>query len=100
MKVKPNSGWKEIPIGGVIEEAGCADEYVTGTWRTYKPVWNKDKCIHCYRCFIYCPDSSVKVKEGKVVGIDYNHCKGCGICAKHCPPKVHAIDMVLDEGEE
>jgi len=99
MKVTPKSCWQDIPIGGVIEEAGCADEYVTGTWRTYKPIWHDEKCIQCLRCWIYCPDSSIVAEDGKIVGIDYNHCKGCGICAKHCPPKADAIDMVL-EGEE
>lgn len=33
----------------------------------------------------YCPDSSLPVAEGKLAGIDYLHCKGCGICAQVCP---------------
>ncbi len=89
-------GWKDIPIGGAIVEAGNADKYETGSWRTYKPVWNSEKCIHCLRCWIFCPDSSIKVENSKIVGIDYKHCKGCGICSRECPPKVHAIDMELD----
>jgi pyruvate ferredoxin oxidoreductase delta subunit len=36
------------------------------------------------------------VKDGKVVGIDLDHCKGCGICAEVCPPKVQAIKMVQE----
>lgn len=99
MKVKPDSTWKELPIGGVIDEGGTAEEYKTGGWRAFRPVWSSEKCINCLRCWIHCPDTSILVKEGKVVGIDYEHCKGCGICASVCPPKVSAIQMVK-EGEE
>jgi len=90
-------GWKEIPIGGVIEKAGNAADYETGSWRTYRPVRDMDKCISCLRCWIYCPDSAVIVKDGKVQKeYDLEHCKGCGICAYECPPKVKAITMVLE----
>jgi pyruvate ferredoxin oxidoreductase delta subunit len=41
-------------------------------------------------CWVYCPDSAVIVKDGKVQGFDYDHCKGCGICAHECPVKVEA----------
>ncbi len=80
-------GWKEIPIGGLITKAGNAEEYKTGDWRTFRPVRDESKCIHCMFCWVYCPDSSVLVKEGKMVGFDYDHCKGCGICASVCPKK-------------
>ena len=89
-------GWKEIPIGGLILEAGNAEEYETGSWRTYRPVIDYDKCIHCMQCWIYCPDSAILVEDGKHVGFDLEHCKGCGICAVECPPKVRAIEMVLE----
>ena len=35
------------------------------------------------------------VDDGKLVGIDYHHCKGCGICAQECP--CGAIDMVGED---
>ncbi|HHY33036.1 MAG TPA: hypothetical protein GX515_08500 [Firmicutes bacterium] len=87
-------GWKDVPIGGLILEAGSADKYETGDWRTYRPVWDEAKCRHCMTCWIYCPDSSILVREGKMIGIDYKHCKGCGICAHECPAK--CIDMRLE----
>ncbi len=31
------AGWREIPIGGKIVEAGNAVEYETGTWRAAGP---------------------------------------------------------------
>lgn len=86
-------GWKEIPIGGLITEAGNSEKYETGSWRSFRPVWDKEKCINCLRCWILCPDSAIKVEDGKVKGINLFHCKGCGICAKECPEKVKAITM-------
>ena len=39
-----------------------------------------------------CPDSSIPVDaDGKRTDFDYDHCKGCGICAEVCPFK--AIEM-------
>jgi pyruvate ferredoxin oxidoreductase delta subunit len=45
---------------------------------------------------VACPDSSVRLSEGKVTGIDYEHCKGCGICAFECPTDPKAIEMKLE----
>ncbi len=87
-------GWKDVPAGGLMLEAGSAERYETGDWRTYRPVWDRDKCKHCMICWVYCPDSSIIVRDGKMVCIDYKHCKGCGICAHECPVK--CIDMKLE----
>ena len=86
--------WHELPKGGLMVEPGSAERYKTGDWRTERPIWNAEKCISCMICWMYCPDSSIKVEDGKVVGIDYDHCKGCGICAEECPAK--AINMVRE----
>jgi len=88
--------WKEMPIAGIIVEAGNSHQYETGDWRTYRPVHLEQQCTHCLRCWILCPDSAVLVRDGKMVGFDYDHCKGCGVCARECPPKCHAIEMILD----
>jgi pyruvate ferredoxin oxidoreductase delta subunit len=84
-------GWKDITRGGVIREKGNAMEYDTGSWRTFRPVVDPSKCINCMFCWIFCPESSVTVKDDKMAGFDLKHCKGCGICAKECPKK--AIEM-------
>ena len=89
--------WRQLPQGDLILEKGTAIKYMTGDWRSNKPIWDKEKCINCLSCWIYCPDSSVLIEDSKMVGIDYDHCKGCGICARVCPEKVGAIDMVLEE---
>ncbi|MGQ9631558.1 MAG: 4Fe-4S dicluster domain-containing protein [bacterium] len=90
---KPGTGWKELPPGGTIVKAGNAREYYTGGWRTERPKLDPEKCTNCLTCWIYCPDSAIIVKEGKVY-FDYDICKGCGICANVCPPKIQAIAMV------
>jgi len=87
-------GWKELPIGGVIPKGGTSHEYVTGGWRTFRPVLDREKCTNCLICWVYCPDSSILVDEGKHGGFDLQHCKGCGICAEECPTKIKAITMV------
>ncbi len=89
-----NPGYKEIPIGGLIIDAGNAIEYETGEWRTYRPQVDQTKCIHCLQCWLFCPDMSIIAEDEKMVGYDYRHCKGCGICARICPVK--AIRMILD----
>ena len=90
--MKQAKGWKEIPEAGLIVEAGNAREYNTGSWRAFRPIRDKEKCIDCLICWIYCPDSSIIVKDDKIAEIDLDHCKGCGICAKECPKD--AIKMV------
>lgn len=89
-------GWRGLPLGGVIPEAGNSDEYDTGDWRVRRPVIEFGRCTHCMFCWLYCPDASVQVKDSKVVSIDLRHCKGCGICAETCPRK--CITM-MDEGK-
>jgi len=89
-------GWKDLPEGGMIVEAGNAAMYNTGAWRSDRPVWIKDNCIQCLFCWIYCPDCSVTVKDGQRGEFDLLHCKGCGICALECPAKEKAIVMLTE----
>jgi pyruvate ferredoxin oxidoreductase delta subunit len=84
--------WKELPIGGVITDVGNSVEYKTGDWRSYRPIWDENKCNNCKVCWVYCPDGSIVIKNGVMTGIDLDHCKGCGICAYECPQK--AIKMM------
>jgi pyruvate ferredoxin oxidoreductase delta subunit len=94
-------GWKTIPIGGMILEAGNAVEYNTGDWRAFRPVFGEAECIHCFTCWLYCPDSSILVdpENEKMVGFDLDHCKGCGICASVCPVNLRVIKKADEELE-
>ena len=80
--------------GAVIDEPGNSRRNKTGTWRTDRPVINKEKCTACGICWIVCPDNS-PFRKGKVFDINYDYCKGCLICMKECPFK--AIDSVDEE---
>jgi len=84
--------YKEFPPAAVIPEAGNSHYYVTGGWRSERPWRDDGKCTQCLLCWIVCPDTSIVVKDEKVVDFDLDHCKGCGICAQVCP--VDAIEMV------
>lgn len=108
-----NKGWNELVIGaacysfeGEIDhtvvnvqpenrpnaETNSINKYV-GDWRVVKPVWNVDLCIDCQNCWLYCPDTSIISRDKEMVGIDYNHCKGCGICSEVCPTNPKSLVM-------
>jgi pyruvate ferredoxin oxidoreductase delta subunit len=83
-KEEKKPGWKELPPGAVVTEPGSSRKYKTGDWRAFKPVVEGDKCVNCLLCWVYCPDAAI-VRNEKGVEINYDYCKGCGICAKECP---------------
>jgi len=85
--------WKKIPLAGIITEP-TGPRYKTGNWRALRPVIDQQKCIKCLLCWVYCPEPSIIRKEDDSVEIDYDFCKGCGICADVCPVK--AIEMVRE----
>jgi len=87
-------GWKSLPMGAVVTEPGSSVKYKTGDWRAFKPLVDKTKCVNCLLCWIYCPDSAI-IRREKWVEVNYEHCKGCGICAHECPTK--AIEMVEEQ---
>ncbi|MCX8117132.1 MAG: 4Fe-4S binding protein [Desulfobacterota bacterium] len=85
-------GWRELPMRGLILEAGNSVGYETGSWRALRPLIDPERCSHCMLCWLFCPDGSIRVEEGRVVGVHLGYCKGCAICAEECPRQ--AIAMV------
>jgi 2-oxoacid:acceptor oxidoreductase delta subunit (pyruvate/2-ketoisovalerate family) len=92
-------GWREIPIGGMILDAGNAVQYRTGGWRAFRPVRGEADCTHCFQCWLFCPDSSILVdtENARMIGFDLEHCKGCGICAAVCPVNSKVMRKAADE---
>ena len=78
--------WEDLKPGGIFDPATSINNK-TGSWRSSKPVWKSDKCIHCALCSYYCPEDSIPYKDGKRTETDFDYCKGCGICANICPVK-------------
>ncbi len=49
--------------------------------------FNCGTCILCDNCLNFCPDVAVFRRNGSYpfYEINYDYCKGCGICAEECP---------------
>jgi 2-oxoacid:acceptor oxidoreductase gamma subunit (pyruvate/2-ketoisovalerate family) len=62
-----------------------------------------DRCLHCGDCYLcgncfnFCPDAAILVDDRGRIRIDYDYCKGCGICVEECP--CSAIEFKLSEAE-
>ncbi|MEM4663021.1 MAG: pyruvate synthase subunit PorD [Candidatus Diapherotrites archaeon] len=77
----------KFTIGAVIREPGSTIKNKTGGWRSFRPIIDKNKCVKCGTCWAFCPDNSIKKNSDGTFSIDYEYCKGCGICANECPLK-------------
>ncbi len=64
-------------------------------WRNERPVLDMERCVHCLQCYLYCPDGVIKKTDTNELTIDYDYCKGCGICSKIC--KKQAITMEAED---
>ena len=68
------------------------------SWRVLKPVYNADVCIDCQNCWVWCPDTSIISRDKQMLGIDYDHCKGCGVCVEVCPTNPKSL-LMFDTNE-
>ncbi len=55
-------------------------------------------CLHCDVCMTFCPDVAISKDEAGEYVIDYDHCKGCGICVNECPRE--AMELVPEVPRE
>ena len=87
---EPSFGYLQAPIGGVILEAGNSIVKDLSTSRVgFVPELLLEKCVHCGLCDIVCPDLCMVWDENadgvRLLGIDYQYCKGCLKCTEVCP---------------
>jgi pyruvate ferredoxin oxidoreductase gamma subunit len=99
---RPAPRWIDLALDSTsvatptIQRARTSQAVKTGLWRTRRPVIQPDRCGRCWWiCSAYCPDGAINVErdgERERPSIDYEHCKGCLICASTCP--WHAIASI------
>lgn len=85
--------------------AGVFDEVVAGLDETNalfeaRRCLSCGNCLHCDNCYGVCPDNAViklgpdgssgtdrssGTEPGRLYEINYDYCKGCGICVAECP---------------
>ena len=105
-------GWHEVTQGsilpsfegdasGIVHKKAEERSYsnfnsytaTVASWRVKKPVFNIDVCIDCQNCWVWCPDSSILSRDKQMLGIDYDHCKGCEVCVEVCPTNPKSLLM-------
>jgi 2-oxoacid:acceptor oxidoreductase delta subunit (pyruvate/2-ketoisovalerate family) len=52
-------------------------------------------CNGCDTCWLYCPDVSIRRLDHEGYEINYEFCKGCGVCAEECPREAIAVEEEL-----
>ena len=87
--------WKDVEIGAIATEPGNAAQYQTGAWRSQRPTYDFTKCIKCGICQLFCPEGCIEQNKEGYFEANLYYCKGCGICARECWPRV--ITMVEEE---
>ena len=81
---RASSTLRDIKVGCVLLEEGKAKPFERGTKPTLVPVWDKNMCVRCGLCYIFCPDAAIKRGDDGYYEAHLDYCKGCGICHREC----------------
>ena len=109
----------ELPVSAFLDKAngvfpGGSTKYEKRGIAENIPCWSKENCIQCNQCAFVCPHAVIRPyllnnndnfidatpslfpKDMKyAIGISYEDCTGCGLCANICPGKngTKALEM-------
>ena len=67
-----------------IVAQGKATPFKPGNARTAVPQWDKDRCIRCGICYLYCPHGAVYRDADGYFDVNKDLCSGCGVCHREC----------------
>jgi pyruvate ferredoxin oxidoreductase delta subunit len=76
-------------------EKGKAKPFKPGDKPEAIPEFDRDRCIRCGLCYLYCPDGAILRTDDGFFDVYQEKCKGCGICHREC--WFGAINMVKEE---
>ncbi len=52
-------------------------------------------CNQCDTCWLFCPDVSIHRVDHQGYEVNYDYCKGCGVCAEECPREAIVMEEEL-----
>jgi 2-oxoacid:acceptor oxidoreductase delta subunit (pyruvate/2-ketoisovalerate family) len=52
-------------------------------------------CNQCDTCWLFCPDISIRRLDHEEYEVNYDYCKGCGVCAEECPREAISMEEEL-----
>ena len=85
----------KVTIECSVVARGDVEPFKPGIKRESLPEWDKERCIRCGICYVYCPTGAViKVDDG-FFDVAADCCSGCSICHRECLCGV--ISMVGEE---
>jgi 2-oxoacid:acceptor oxidoreductase delta subunit (pyruvate/2-ketoisovalerate family) len=91
MREKESKGLPKERIRGYTEVTSTLTENAAS--REAERCFSCGTCNECENCYIFCPDASI-LKKGKKISkqVDYDFCKGCGICFVECPRRAISLE--------